>query len=179
MIFIDQFASCHGRLFFSRAYVYMDFRARSARTRLTHFPEVVVLVTVNDVVFGEVTAPDGCRLIVSRKALIWRTFKDSHIKVGGVYFQDADQIFISKLDGSFLKVVAKTPVAQHLKHRMMIRIAAHFFEVVVLATDAQTLLRVCLSATFRFAMAEDDVFKLIHPGIGKHQCGIVFDHHRS
>ena len=62
---------------------------------------------------------------------------------------------------------------------MMIRIAAHLFEVVVLATDAQTLLRVSLSATLRFAMAEDDVFKLIHSGIGKHQRGIIFDHHRG
>ena len=70
MIFIDQFASCHGRLFFGRAYVYMDFRARSARARLTHFPEVVVLIAIDDVVFGEVTAPDGCRLIISRKSLI-------------------------------------------------------------------------------------------------------------
>ena len=70
IIFIDQFSSCYGRLFFSRAYVDMYFRARSTRTRLTHFPEVVVLVAVDDMVFREVSAPYRCRLIVSRKFLI-------------------------------------------------------------------------------------------------------------
>ena len=35
------------------------------------------------------------------------------------------------------------------------------------------------TARFRVGRAENDVFPLVHTGVGEHQCGVVFNHHRS
>ena len=83
-----------------------------------------------------------------------------------------------ELDSLFLEVIAKGPVAQHLKHGVVVGIASYLLEVVVLTADAEALLRVCCTTILRLFIAQDDILKLVHPGIGKHKCGVVLDHHR-
>ena len=43
-------------------------------------------------------------------------------------------------NGVLFEIVAKAPVAQHLKHRVVVGVVAYLLQVVVLAADAQALL---------------------------------------
>ena len=56
---------------------------------------------------------------------------------------------------------------------------SYLFEVVVLTAHAQAFLRVGHAAAFGFGVSEDDILELVHPGVGKHQCRVVLDYHRS
>ena len=92
--------------------------------------------------------------------------------------QDIYQIFPRPVDRFFFKVIAERPVAQHLEHGVMVGVESHLFEVVVLAADTQTFLRVGDATVFGGRISQDNIFELVHPRIGKHQCGVVFNHHR-
>ena len=54
----------------------------------------------------------------------------------------------------------------------------YFLQVVVLAAYTETLLRVSTTARLGILGTEDDIFPLVHTGIGEHQCGVVLDDHR-
>jgi hypothetical protein len=41
-----------------------------------------------------------------------------------------------------LEVIAEAPVAEHLEHRVVVRVDAHFLQVVVLPRNTQALLRI-------------------------------------
>ena len=45
-------------------------------------------------------------------------------------------------DGVFFKVIAKRPVAEHFKKRVVVIVVPHLFEIVVFARHAQYLLRI-------------------------------------
>ena len=62
---------------------------------------------------------------------------------------------------------------------MVVGVVAHLLEVVVLAGDAETFLRVGYTAVLGGTVAEDDVLKLIHAGVGKHKGRVVLDYHRG
>ena len=56
---------------------------------------------------------------------------------------------------------------------------SHFFEVIVLSADSETLLRVGRPVCLRSDVAEEDVLELVHSGIGKHESWVVlYDHRR-
>lgn len=60
---------------------------------------------------------------------------------------------------------------------MMICIQAHLFQVVVLSGYPQTFLGVGYTAVRNRLVPEEDIFKLVHPGIGKHEGWIIlYDH---
>ncbi len=82
------------------------------------------------------------------------------------------------LYGLFLEVVAERPVAEHLEHGVVIGVVPYLVEVVVLARHAQTFL--CIGGTWgeTFAVAEEYVFELVHPGVGEHERRVVLYHHR-
>ena len=92
--------------------------------------------------------------------------------------QYVHKIFPRIIDGSFFEIVTKRPIAKHLKHRVVICVKSHFFQVVMFTAYAQAFLRVCGSFVFRRDVAQYDVLELVHSGICKHQCRIVFDDHR-
>ncbi len=56
---------------------------------------------------------------------------------------------------------------------------SHFFKVVVLAADSQALLAVGHSGGFSLAVAEYNVFELVHASVGEHQRRVVLDYHRG
>ena len=62
---------------------------------------------------------------------------------------------------------------------MVVGVVTHCLQVVMLTTDTQALLRVRHTSIFDRVVTQDDVLKLIHACIGKHQCRVVFDYHRS
>ena len=179
IVLVDQFGTAKGSLFFLGAVVDVNLGARTAGTRVTHFPEVVVLVAIDDMVFGEEFLPIACGFVVAAEAFLFAALKDRHVEVLGIDFQDVHQVGVGPADGFLLEIIAETPVAQHFEHRMVIRVVAHFFEVVVLARNAEALLRVALTARFGFHIAQNDVLELVHSGVRKHKRGVILDDHRS
>ena len=93
--------------------------------------------------------------------------------------QNIYQVFPSHIDGTFLEIVAETPVAQHLKHGVVISIVSHFLQVVVLTANAKAFLCIGSSAWLWLTSAENDVFPLVHSCVGEHQRRVVFDNHRG
>ena len=179
MVVVHQVTSGNFGTFFSRTEVNMDFRAGTTGTRVAHFPEVVVLVAVEDVVFREELFPVAGSFIVPFQSFLGASFEDRGIEVGRVDFQHVYQVFPCPADGLLLEIISERPVAQHLEHRMVVGVVSHFFQVVVLAAHAQTLLGVSHTFVLGGVVAKDYVFELVHSGIGKHQGRVIFDHHGS
>ena len=110
-----------------------------------------MLVAVDDVVGRYVLQPVAGSLVVAFQALGGVALEDGDIQVLGVQLQHVDQILPGHVDGALLEVVAKRPVAQHLEHRVVVRVVSHLLEVVVLTRDAQALLRIGTTAWLRVA----------------------------
>ena len=75
--------------------------------------------------------------------------------------------------GFFLEIIAKRPVAHHLEHGVMVCVAADFLKVVVLARYAETFLNVSYARCFARVVTQENILKLIHSGIGKHQGRVI------
>ena len=178
IVLVDELSSGHLLLFLVGTQVNMDFRARTARTRVAHLPEIVVLVAVNDMVGGEIFAPVAGRLVVAAEPFFGRAFEHRYIEVLRVDVERFHQILVGPRDGLPLEIVAEAPIAEHLKHGVVISVVAHLFQVVVLSAHAQTLLRIGLPATLGLGIAQNDVLKLVHAGVGEHQRRVVLDDHR-
>ena len=178
VVLVHELASRHFGLLLRRTRVEVYLRARTARTRIAHLPEVVVLVSVYNVVGRHVLCPETCSLLVACYAFLRRAFEHCHVKIFGRKMQHINEIFPRIVYGSLLEIIAEAPVAEHLEHCVMVCVVSHFFKVVVLATHAKTLLRVGTAARFRVARSENDVLPLVHSGIGKHQRWVIFYHHR-
>ena len=176
---VDERKAVDGSAFGIAAQVDVYLRARAAGSRVAHLPEIVVTVTVDDMRDGEMFFPIRRRFVVAFEPFGGIAFKDGGIEAAGIDFQHVDEIFPGPVDGLLLEVVAKRPVPQHLKHGVVVGIQPHLFEVGVLATHAQALLGVGHAAIFGRDIAQYDVFELVHARIGKHQCGVVLDHHRG
>ena len=140
MVVVHHVAAGYLLLFFFGTEVDVDFRARTAGTCIAHFPEVVMLVTVDDVVLRQELFPVGSGLVVAAQAFFGAAFEDGSVEIFGIDFQHVHQVFPGPGDGFLLEVVAERPVAQHLEHGVVIRVVSHFFQVVVLSADAQALL---------------------------------------
>ena len=179
MVFIDQLGAWHGSALGLGAQVDVDFRARAAGAGIAHLPEIVVLVAVDDMVGRQMLLPDGGSLVVAAQALGGRAFKYSGIQAARVQPDYIHQKLPCPVDSLSLEIVAKRPVAQHLKHRMVIRIVADLLKVIMLAAHAQTLLRVSHTTVFCRLIAKDDILKLVHAGVGKHQRRVILDYHRG
>ncbi len=168
VVFVYEFAPGNFGLLFVGTRVEVNLRTGTAWTCITHFPKVVVLVSVDYVVGRYMLCPNGCGFVVAFEIFFLRTFEYGYVEVFRIEFEHVYQILPCHVDGTFLEIVAETPVAQHLEHRVMIGVMSHLFQVVVLSAYAQTLLRVGTAAWFGLACAQNDVFPLVHSGICKH-----------
>ena len=65
MTLINKVATINFFTLFFRAEVNVDFRARTARTGVAHFPEVVVTIAVYDMVFRKMLFPISCSFVVA------------------------------------------------------------------------------------------------------------------
>ena len=135
--------------FFSRTEVDMDFGTRSARSCITHFPEVVAFVTVDDVIFRQELFPIGSSFVVTAQSFFRTSFKYGCIEMFRIQFQNFYQIFPRPVDRFFLEVIAERPVTKHFKHGVVVRIVSYFFQVIMLSAYTQTFLRVRDSLVFR------------------------------
>ena len=178
VIFVHEFTSGHLRALFRTTTVYVNLTTRTTRTRIAHFPEVIMFVAVQDMISRQVFGPYGSRLFIPTQTLFRRTLEDGCIEVTRVDLQHIHNILPCEINRFFLEVIAEGPVPQHLEHRVVIRIVTYLFQVIMFSAHAQTLLTVRYSGVFNRVIAQDDTLPRVHTGIGKHQCRIIFDDHR-
>ena len=99
-----------------------------------------MLVAVDDMVGWNVFSPEAGCFIVALKAFFLRALKHGDIEIFRIEVQNINEILPSIVDRFLFEVIAKAPITEHLKHSMVISVVTYFFEVVVLAAHAQTLL---------------------------------------
>ena len=77
----------------------MNFGARATRAGITHFPEVIVFVSVKDMVFRQELFPIGSGFVVAFQAFFGAAFEYGGVEVFRVELQHIDQIFPCPGDG--------------------------------------------------------------------------------
>ena len=70
IILVDQLTARHLGLLLGCTRIQMDLRARTTRTRIAHLPEVVVLVSINNMVGGHMLQPVASGLVVALQVLL-------------------------------------------------------------------------------------------------------------
>ena len=177
MIFVYQFASRHFGTLFGTTAVHVNLRTRTTRTGVAHFPEVIVLVAIQNMVSGQMFGPDRSRFIVTRQAFFGRTLENRGIQVSGIDLEYIYDIFPSEVNGLRLEIIAERPVAKHFKHGVMIGIVAYFLQVIVLSANAKALLAIRYAGIFDRIIAQDDTLPRVHTGVGEHESRVIFDDH--
>ena len=178
VVLVHQLGAGNFGTFLVVAQVDVDFRARAARTGVAHFPEVVLLVALQDAVFRQKILPEVVCFLVESCAVFLVAGEDGGVKARLVELHHLGEELPGVGDGLFLEIVAERPVAEHLEHGVVVSVAADLFQVVVLAGDTEALLRVGHTRKFAGRVPEEDVLELVHTGIGEHQCRVIFHHHR-
>ena len=110
VVFVDQLPSRHFGALFGRTAVHVDLRTRTARTRITHLPEVIVLVAVQDMIGRQVFGPDRCCLVVAVQPFFFRALENGGIQVGRVDLQHIDDILPCEINRFLFEIVAERPV---------------------------------------------------------------------
>ena len=154
------------------AEIKVDLGTRTAGTRLCHLPEVFLAPKEQRHAKGRSRAAPSkyrrLRHLCGTSALI------VILKTSGVDFilgqaPDIGQQLPRPGDGFLFVVIAKGPVAEHLKEGVMRVVAAHVVEVVVLACHAHTLLRVDGAFVGLCIGADEDILELHHARVGEEQ----------
>ena len=179
MVVIHKVATWHFGFLFFRTDIHVNFGTRTTRTLVTHFPKVIFFISEKYMVFSNPFFPYIIGFLVKRYAVFFTAFKNGYIEVFFGNFVYFGEQFPRPANGFFFEVIAKRPVAKHLKHRVVIRVATYLFQIVVLPRYAQTLLSIGYAFVFRFSITKEELFKLVHTSVGKHQGRVVFNHHRS
>jgi hypothetical protein len=83
------------------------------------------------------------------------------------------------LDGFLLEVVAEGPVAQHFEEGVVVAVATDHVQIVVLARDADALLRIGRALEIGGVVAaQQNGLELVHASVGEQQRGVVVGHDR-
>ena len=158
----------------------VQLAAGAAWTGVAHLPEVVGRAAADDALVREPgnVLPDRCGLVVrGRQAFL--TAEDGHHDAIGIELQHLGEERPRILDGVALEVVAEREVAEHLEEGVVTRGHAHVLEVVVLAADADALLRRRGALVRADVLAREHVLERHHARVGEHQRGVVGRHQRA
>ena len=79
-----------------------------------------MLVSLKDVVVGEVRAPDRVGFLIAGDAVLLRALEVGSIQTRGVQLVDLRQELPGEVDGSLFEVVSERPVAEHLEEGVVI-----------------------------------------------------------
>src|SRR5690606_8763299 len=80
VIVVHQVPSGYGGFFFSRTDVDMDLGAGTTWTLISHFPEIVLLVSKDDAVFRDDLLPQVIGFHIHRKAFLLVSFKYGYVQ---------------------------------------------------------------------------------------------------
>ena len=155
----------------------VDLAAGAAGAGVAHFPEIVVLVAGEHVVFRQMLEPCLAGFGVQLGAVFFGAFENGGVQFGGVNLIDLCEKFPGPVDGFGLEIVSEAPVSQHLEHGMVASVVAHGLQVVVLAAYAEALLAVGGTGELGCAVPEENVFELVHARVGEHEGRVIFDDH--
>ena len=156
----------------------MDLGAGAARTRVTHLPKVVFFITFQDAILRQMLFPEIVGFLIEGCTIFLVTRKNGGIETVLVQLHHLRQKLPRVGDSLFLEIVAERPVAQHLEHGVVVGVATHLLQVIMLAGDAETLLGVGHARVFGRIVAQKDVLELVHASIGEHQRRVILDDHR-
>ena len=150
----------------------MDFGAGAARTGVAHFPEVGVSIETHDAVIREAghvlpNLPGFVIVLVhGRKQAFLRELPNF------------SQKFPGPGDSFFLVVVAEAPVTEHFEEGVVVVVAAHHVEVVVLTGHAEALLAVACALPALGIVAQENRLELVHARVREHERRVVMRDHR-
>ena len=156
----------------------VDLRARTAGPRIAHHPEVILHRALQNPRPIYALRPELVGLIVARHPMRRVALEYRNVQPASIYPQHLHQQLPRPGYRLPLEVVAKAPVAQHLKHGVVVGIMPHLLQVVVLARDPQALLRIDRTPPLGLHIAQDDILELVHPRISEHEGWVALDHHR-
>mmetsp|Transcript_118021 Transcript_118021/g.252066 ORF Transcript_118021/g.252066 Transcript_118021/m.252066 type:complete len:694 (-) Transcript_118021:302-2383(-) len=164
--------------------VVVDLRARTARARFAHFPEVVLHVEGQDPRIRQIPLPDLFSLLVHWDVgLLLVPAVISRIQAAWVQVVDLCQKLPSPSDSLLLEIVTERPISEHLEEGVVVDILAHVLEVVVFASGTDALLRVRCALQLRKGVRRVDLpnkdgLELVHASVDEEKGGIVVRHHR-
>ena len=170
-----------------RGEVHMQFGARPAGARLSHHPEVIGLVAIDDMDFG-VTAglfEQGFPVVVGFLVKVGWVIRaraiNGGVKALGGKAPSLNHELPCPGDGVLLEIIPEGPVPQHLEKGVVVGILAHILEVVVLTSRPDALLGVGGPGrgVGRFFRAEKVGNELVHPRIGEEQSGGLREERRG
>ena len=149
------------------ALVEMHLRARPARARVAHRPEVVLLAQAQDAVL-----PQPRHLLPEREGVVV-VREHGRREAGRRQAEVAGQQLPAERHGIRLEVVAEGEVAEHLEERMVARRAADILEVIVLAARPDAFLGGGRPDVVAPLLAEEHALELHHARIGEEQCRVL------
>ena len=178
VVLVDEVAAVHLLALLFGTHVIVNLGTGATWAGVTHLPEVVMLVAVDDTVLLDMRSPSVKRLSVASDTLLFRSLEDGYIETVLVELDDLGEELPCEGDGLGLEVVAERPVAEHLEHGVVIGVMSDLLQVVVLTGDAETFLRVGYTRRGDGDITEDDVLELVHARVGEHQRGVALNDHR-
>jgi hypothetical protein len=155
-----------------RIVVVENFRARSARTRVAHRPEVVGGRNADDPAVGKP------RQLLPNPECIVVIMIDRHQQARLIELVLLGNQVPRQFDRALLEVVAEGEVTKHLEKRVMPRRIPDVIQIVVFATCAYALLRRCRRRVGPRLLPRENILELHHAGVGEHQRRIVARHER-
>ena len=155
----------------------VQFGAGTARARVAHHPEVVLLVAVDDVDFWiesrfvEKLRPAIMRLLVELARITRARLVDRGVETVRGKFPLFDNQFPSPCNSFLLEVIAERPIAEHLEERVVVGVKSDILEVVVLASGADAFLGVGGTPGDVRAphLSEKNRHELVHASVGEQQ----------
>ena len=156
----------------------VDLATRTARACLAHLPEVILLVTTDDVILRQELLPIVVSLLIESYAILLATLEYCSIHTALVELVYLCEELPRPLDSLLLEVIAIRPVTEHLEHSVVVCIVAYLLQVVMLTRHTQTLLRIGYAREFAWRVTQEDILELIHTCVCKHQRWIILDNHR-
>ncbi len=160
------------------AQVEMYLAARAAGTRLAHFPEIVVLVTANDMILRQISAPVVVGLLIERHAV-----GIAALEHGGVHALLGQMINLRQQLPSPLYGLLFGSNRRKTSCRASRTSYDDTYRVRPLRGRCACPKRADTSAyrphgDICAGIAQKYILELIHAGIGKHQRRVVLDDHR-
>ena len=169
VVLVHQRSPIYLRPFVVGTHIKMDFATWATWPLRTHLPKIIFFIAPKDVATRQMRFPNCRRFVVSRDIFCLVASKNRRIQTVFRQLVNLRQQFPTPSNSRLLKIIAKRPIAQHLKQRMVRTIHTHILEVVVLTRHPQTLLRIGNTRRNRCLIPQKTILKRCHSRVHKHQ----------